>query len=81
MPFSGAVGCTFFGERAACRNLRKRGLDDPARFGVSRRPAIVVILVLGAAYAFVTGLQPPAVRAAIMLGCFSGSSSGGNRGC
>jgi len=41
-------------------------------FGVSRRPAIAVILVLGAAYAFVTGLQPPAVRAAIMLGVFLG---------
>jgi competence protein ComEC len=40
--------------------------------GVSRRPAIAVILVLGGAYAFVTGLQAPAVRAAIMLGVFLG---------
>jgi len=39
-------------------------------FGVSRRPAIGVILFLGAGYAFVTGLQAPAVRAAIMLGVF-----------
>ncbi len=40
--------------------------------GISRRPAIAVIVVLGGAYALVTGLQSPAVRAAIMLGVFLG---------
>jgi competence protein ComEC len=40
--------------------------------GVSRRPAIAVIVVLGGCYALVTGLQSPAVRAAIMMGVFLG---------
>lgn len=40
--------------------------------GVSRRPAIGVIVLLGGAYALVTGLPSPAVRAAIMLGVFLG---------
>lgn len=40
--------------------------------GVSRRPAIGLIVLLGGAYALVTGLQAPAVRAAIMLGVFLG---------
>lgn len=43
------------------------------RMGVSRRPAVAVLLVLVFGYTWITGNSPPAVRSAWMAGVFMGA--------